>query len=66
MATLESTQTSPPTQTSTPQPHGLPIAYGPDIENFPAGVNPLTGLRVEDPSWLDLPAVLVSVSNMPV
>lgn len=60
------TQTSPPTQTSTPQPHGSPIAYGPDLEDFPAGVNPLTGLRVEDPSWLGLPAVLVSVSNMPV
>lgn len=66
VASPESTQTSPPTQTSTPQPHGSPIAYGPDLEDFPAGVNPLTGLRVADPSWLDLPAVLVSVSNMPV
>jgi hypothetical protein len=65
-ATPESTQTSLPTQTSTPQPHDAPIAYGPDLEDFPPGVNPLTGLHVEDPSWLDLPAVLVSVSNMPV
>lgn len=64
--TPELIQSLPPAHTSTPQPHGPPIAYGPDIENFPAGVNPLTGLRVEDPSWLDLPAVLVSVSNMPV
>lgn len=63
-ASPESTATIPPT--STPQPHGSPIAYGPNLEDFPAGVNPLTGLRIEDPSWLDLPAVLVSVSNMPV
>jgi hypothetical protein len=55
-----------PSPTSTPQPRSIPIAYGPDLENFPAGVNPLTGLAVEDPSWLKLPAVLVSVSNMPV
>jgi len=38
---------------------------GPDIENFPQGYNPLTGLPVSDPSWLDLPAVLVSLSNFP-
>ncbi len=58
--------TSTPAPTSTPQPRSTPIAFGPDKENFPANVNPLTGLQVEDTSWLDLPAVLVSVSNMPV
>lgn len=41
-----------------------PVEYGPD--DFPPGVNPLTGLPVSDPSLLDLPAVLISVSNFPV
>jgi hypothetical protein len=59
------TETKTPTPTSTPQPHSAPIHFGPDLEDFPNGVNPITGLRVEDPSWLPLPAVLVSVSNMP-
>jgi hypothetical protein len=36
------------------------------LENFAPGINPLTGLRLQDPSMLDLPAVLVSISNMPV
>ncbi len=34
--------------------------------DYPAGVNPLTGLPVDDPSLLDLPPALVSVSNFPV
>lgn len=36
---------------------------GPDA--FAPGVNPLSGLRVMDSTMLDLPAVLVSISNMP-
>src|SRR5215207_3072029 len=52
--------------TSTPQPRLLPISYGPEAHDFPAGINSLTGHAVEDPSLLDLPAVLVSISNMPV
>jgi hypothetical protein len=64
-AVPEPSQTSLPTHTATPQPHSTWIAFGPDLEDFPAGVNLLTGLAVEDPSWLELPAVLVSVSNMP-
>jgi hypothetical protein len=52
--------------TPTPQPHLLPLTLGPDLETFPAGVNPLTGRAVQDESWLSLPAVLVSISNMPV
>lgn len=66
MATSEPTTTPLPMQTSTPQPRGAVIAYGPDLDDFPPNTNPLTGLQVRDPSWLDLPAVLVSVSNMPV
>lgn len=58
--------TPTPAFTRTPQPRSSPVAFGPELENFPSNVNPLTGLQVEDPSWLNLPAVLVSVSNMPV
>jgi len=36
------------------------------MEDFPSNVNPLTGRAVEDPSLLKFPAVLVSISNMPV
>jgi len=38
---------------------------GPDLEDFPAGVSPLTGLPVSNPENLKLPAVLVSLSNFP-
>ena len=59
-------QIATPTLTSTPQPRLSPIPYGPELEDFPAGVNPLTGRAVQDPTLLELPAVLVSISNMPV
>lgn len=49
--TLESTL-PPPTATQTPEP--------------PIVLNPLTGMPVEDPSLLELPAVLVSISHFPV
>ena len=55
----------PPPLSPTPQPLPTPISYGPDLENFLADVNPLTGRQVQDPSLLKLPAVLVSISNMP-
>ena len=55
-----------PTVTFTPQPHLSPIAYGPEAEDFPSNINPLTGRAVEDPTLLRFPAVLVSISNMPV
>ena len=65
--TLTSTSTTIPTiATSTLQPHLAPVSYGPEAEDFPAAVNPLTGREVADPSLLKLPAVLVSISNMPV
>ena len=41
------------------------ICYGPDPENFPEGVSPLTGLPVEDPSLLDARPVFLSVSIFP-
>lgn len=54
------------TVTSTPQPRLAPVTYGPEAEDFPADVNPLTGRAVADPAMLKFPAVLVSISNMPV
>ncbi len=60
------TSTAPPTLTATPQPHRAPVRLGPNQQDFPPGINPLTGLEVHDPSQLNLPAVLVSISNMPV
>jgi hypothetical protein len=63
------TSTSAPTQLSfatfTPQPRFPSITRGPELEDFPSGVNPLTGRTVSDPSLLGFPAVLVSISNMP-
>lgn len=43
-----------------------PPGAGPELDDFPPGINPLTGLPVEDPNDLNLPAVLLSVSNFPV
>jgi hypothetical protein len=54
------------TATQTPQPRLSSVSYGPEAEDFPSNVNPLTGREVLDPSLLKLPAVLVSISNMPV
>ena len=50
--------TSTPAVTQTQQ-------LGPNLNQFPAGVNPLTGLPVRDPDTLELPAVLVSLANFP-
>jgi len=58
--------TATPFATSTPQPRLSSVTYGPELEDFPSGINPLTGRVVADPSLLGLPAVLVSISNMPV
>jgi Protein of unknown function (DUF3048) N-terminal domain/Protein of unknown function (DUF3048) C-terminal domain len=54
------TGTAQPTLTATPAPQ----AVGPD--NFPEGVNPLTGLPVSDPALLALSPGLVSISNSPI
>jgi SdrD B-like domain/Protein of unknown function (DUF3048) C-terminal domain len=63
---IQSTVTTIPSATSTPQRRLSPVTYGPEDEDFPSDVNPLTGRQVEEPSLLKLPAVLVSISNMPV
>lgn len=51
--------TSTPGATSNPD-----EVLGPD--QFPAGVNPLTGLPVENPENLLLPPAMVSITNFPV
>jgi hypothetical protein len=60
------TETLPPLQpiiTSTPQPIPAPTSLGPD--EFPQAYNPLTGQFVADPSLLDIPALLISISHFP-
>lgn len=49
-----------PTMTFPPPGEG---ATGPT--NFPASINPLTGLVVEDPTVLDRPPMVVKISNAP-
>jgi hypothetical protein len=69
VSTATASPTQPPATSATlqptPQPRLTMLPSGPDLENFAPGLNPLTGLRLQDPSMLDLPAVLVSISNMP-
>jgi hypothetical protein len=61
-ATLPPTATASPTVTSTPT-ATPPQDYGPT--NFPNDVNPLTGLRVEDPAVLDRRPVAVKIQSFP-
>lgn len=60
------TPTITPSSTSTPQPHETPSPLGPEREDFPTDVNPLTALKVSAPALLEQPAALISISNMPV
>lgn len=55
-----------PTLTPMPQGFSTPALYGPDRENFPSNINPLSGLEVEDPGLFDTPAVALSISHFPV
>ncbi len=48
-----------------PQPTATTLVYGPDAGQFPANINPLTGLPEADPELLKIPAVLVSISHFP-
>ena len=69
-ATLPSTQTSSPTATAVPTqtrvpPTPTPVAFGPGLQDFPSGINPLTGSSVQNPELLKLPAVLISITNFP-
>ena len=55
------------TPTVTPSPTS-PLAYPPEgygPSNFPANIDPLTGLKVSDPALLDRRPLLIKVSNLP-
>ena len=52
------------TPTTAPSPTPTVAVYGPD--HFPANINPLTGLPVQDPSKLGLPPAMISISNFPI
>ncbi len=66
-ATATETETPAPTLTPSPTlsptPDYPPAGYGP--ENFPANIDPLTGLKVPDSSLLDRRPLLIKVSNLP-
>lgn len=47
----------------TPTPAPIEGALGPD--GFPDGINPLTGLPMPDPTWLDRRPIVVKISNAP-
>ncbi len=62
--TLAPTRTAARTATAKPAEAATPAASGPD--SYPAGVNPLTGLRVAEADSLRLPPALISITNSPV
>ncbi|HNN14300.1 MAG TPA: SdrD B-like domain-containing protein [Anaerolineales bacterium] len=65
--TVTTTRGTPlPTLIPTPQGFSTPITYGPNPEDFPANINPLSGQQVKDPSLLKTPGVMVSISHFPV
>ncbi len=62
------TPTAMPTETPAPSPTAAPVTATPapvGPQDYPPGVNPLTGLPVADPALLERRPVIVKVSNMP-
>lgn len=57
------TLTLTPSVTPLPAPEYPLAGYGPS--NFPADVDPLTGLKVGDPSILERRPLIIKVSNLP-
>ncbi len=55
--------TALPSPTATPTPLPTPRGIGP--ESFPPGVNPLTGLRVPDPSLLKRRPMAIKITHFP-
>lgn len=47
------------------QPTLSPSAYGPQEEDFPGDINQLTGIPVADPTLLEQPALLLSITHFP-
>ncbi len=69
---LASCTSSADTSVQTPTESSTPTAALPSptpsktpLPEFPAAVNPLTGLAIENPSLLDIPALLISISHFP-
>jgi len=63
---LPDSANEPPTATLEPLPTETvapPLVYGPN--DFPAGVNPLTGLSVANPALLERRPIIIKVSNLP-
>ncbi|MEE4194612.1 MAG: DUF3048 C-terminal domain-containing protein [Anaerolineae bacterium] len=69
-STTQPEPTLVPTETQTEEP--TPTAevflgpFGPNADDFPAGMSMLTGQMVADPDTLDYPPAMVSVTNWPV
>src|SRR4030042_6449734 len=63
--TITRTPTLTPTITGTPTPTETttPVVYGPS--NFPANIDPLTGLPVSDPALLDRRPIAVKINIVP-
>ncbi len=64
-ATTAPDSTATFTPTATLQSLAAPLVLAPEAGSFPAPLNPLTGLPVQDPSLLKLPAILISISHFP-
>lgn len=64
-STVTPTVTATLTATVTPTPTRDYPAEGYGPQNFPANVNPLTGLKVSDPSLLDRRPMIIKVANLP-
>ena len=60
---LPSQTPTPALPTATPLPTYPPAGYGPT--NFPADVNPLTGLQVANPDLLNRRPIVIKVENLP-
>jgi len=57
--------TPKPSPTPVLQPTLPPASYGPDQDDFPQDINPLTGLQVANPDLLNLPALIMSITHFP-
>jgi hypothetical protein len=60
-ATTAPTLTPTPIYTATPTPTPVPVVEGP--EEYGEAVNPLTGIKVEDPELLNRRPVIMKISN---
>jgi hypothetical protein len=63
-ASSGTTPPNPVASETSPAP-GTPIPTPTPLISFPDNINPLTGQAVDDPSLLEIPAVLVSISHFP-